>query len=109
MTPWPINISWALLSDRRSCFAGSEPALVFAPLPRDRREAIDEMFNRVFAGAPEGDDIGQLVRRYHCRVAVVTAQDGAWDNDPFATSPLFKLVDQHAGRWRIYRALDEAG
>ena len=30
MTLWPVNISWALLSDRRSCFAGRELALVYA-------------------------------------------------------------------------------
>jgi hypothetical protein len=107
MTAWPINISWALLSDRRSCFAGSESALVFAPLSRQRREAIDQMFSRVFAGAPGADDIGDLVRRYHCRVAVVTAQDGAWNNDPFAASALYDLVDERAGRWRIYRAREQ--
>jgi hypothetical protein len=33
VTPWPINISWALLADRSSCFAGIDLALAFAPLP----------------------------------------------------------------------------
>ena len=32
MTPWPVNISWALLADRRSCYAGSELAIPFAPI-----------------------------------------------------------------------------
>ena len=34
MTPWPVNISWALLSNRRSCYAGYDLALPFIPLPR---------------------------------------------------------------------------
>ncbi len=51
VTPWPVNISWALLADRSSCFAGREMALAFAPLPPPRREAIDTQFIRVFAGA----------------------------------------------------------
>ena len=50
LTPWPANMSWALLADRSSCFAGREMALAFAPLPPDRREAIDAQFIRVFAG-----------------------------------------------------------
>ncbi len=36
MTPWPVNISWALLSNRRSCYAGYDLALPFIPLPRQR-------------------------------------------------------------------------
>ena len=34
LTPWPVNISWALFADRRSCFAGSELALLTS-LPRN--------------------------------------------------------------------------
>ena len=30
-TPWPVNISWALLANRRSCFAGRELALAYVP------------------------------------------------------------------------------
>ena len=32
LTPWPVNISWALLANRSSCFAGREMAIAFAPL-----------------------------------------------------------------------------
>ena len=34
LTPWPVNISWALLADRSSCFAGREIAIALAPLFR---------------------------------------------------------------------------
>ena len=54
LTPWPANMSWALLADRSSCFAGRELALAFAPLPPDRREAINAQFIRVFAGTGHG-------------------------------------------------------
>ena len=50
MTLWPVDISWALLADRRSCYAGRELALVYASLPRPRLDEIDAQFIRVFAG-----------------------------------------------------------
>jgi hypothetical protein len=102
LTPWPVNLSWALLSDRRSCFAGRELTLAYTALPRVRREEIDAQFIRVFAGDASSGDIEELATRYDCRVVVVTAQDGAWRKDPFSTSALYRLVEDDA-RWRIYR------
>lgn len=104
MTGWPVNISWALLADRSSCFAGSELALAFAPVPTARREAINDRFVRVFAGDASDDDLAVMVERFGCRVAVVTPRDGAWERDPFAGSRRFGLADEAPGRWRIYRA-----
>ncbi len=63
VTPWPINISWALLANRSSCFAGRDMALAFAPLPPDRREAINAQFIRVFAGQGTPEDISPRWRR----------------------------------------------
>jgi hypothetical protein len=103
MTPWSVNISWALLADRRSCYAGSELALPFAPLSRQRKQDVDAQFARVFAGTPEEGDIEQLATRYHCDLAVVTAQDGAWTQDPFAASQFYHLVENSPGAWRIYK------
>jgi hypothetical protein len=102
LTPWPVNLSWALLSDRRSCFAGRELTLAYTALPRARREEIDAQFIRVFAGDASSQDIEELAARYDCRVVVVTAQDGAWRKDPFSTSARYRLVEDDA-RWRIYR------
>ena len=102
VTPWPVNLSWALLSDRRSCFAGRELTLAYTALPRARREEIDTQFIRVFAGDASSRDVEELATRYDCRVVVVTAQDGAWRKDPFAASALYRLVEDDA-RWRIYR------
>ena len=102
LTPWPVNLSWALLSDRRSCFAGRELTLAYTALPRARREEIDAQFMRVFAGDASSQDIEALATRYDCRVVVVTAQDGAWRKDPFSTSGRYRLVEDDA-RWRIYR------
>ncbi len=103
MTPWPGNISWALLANRRSCFAGDQLLLAFAPLPAARREEIEQQFVRVFAGNGTADDLRALSGRYDCTLAVVTAQDSAWSNDPFASSPFYELVESREGEWRIYR------
>jgi hypothetical protein len=103
MTPWPANISWALLGDRRSCYAGNELAVPFAPIPAAARFATEARFARVFAGAPTNDDIRELADRYGCDVVVVTARDGAWKRDPFASSDLYRLVETEPDRWRIYR------
>ena len=103
LTPWPVNISWALLADRRSCYAGAELALPFAPLSTARRNAVEAQFIRIFEGKPQPGDIAQLVERYRCDLIVVTAQDGAWANDPFAPGPFYRLAEMKPGAWRIYR------
>lgn len=104
MTPWPVNISWALLADRRSCFAGNELAIAFAPLSPARRDAISDQFLRVFAGEGTAEDVRALAGTYGCDVVLVTAGDGAWARDPFADSPLYRLAEAEPGAWRIYVA-----
>jgi hypothetical protein len=102
LTPWPVNISWALLADRSSCFAGRELALAFAPLPPARLAAINAQFVRVFAGEATPDDVREMATKYDCEIVVVVPQDKAWDNDPFAASSDYRLVETREGRWRIY-------
>jgi hypothetical protein len=104
LAPWPIALSWALLADRRSCFAGDELALAFSALPADARARAAALFDRVFAGAASDGDLDALVRDFGCTIVVLTPQDGAWSRDPFADSPLFTRVEEADGRWRIYRA-----
>ena len=107
ITPWPGNVSWALLANRRSCYAGREFALIFSALPQSRRDAIDALFTRVFAGEGTSDDVRELAMSYDCRVVVVTPADGAWARDPFGASPSYRLVESVTERWRIYRAVDQ--
>jgi hypothetical protein len=102
LTPWPVNLSWALLANRSSCFAGRELALAFAPLPAARREAINKQFIRIFDGEGTSEDVREMVRTYGCDVVVVVPQDKAWNNDPFAPSPDYRLSESREGRWRIY-------
>jgi hypothetical protein len=102
LTPWPANMSWALLADRSSCFAGRELALAFAPLPDRTREAINAQFIRVFAGEGTTQDIGDVVKKYGCDAVVITPQDKVWSNDPLASDPDFHLAENRDGRWRIY-------
>lgn len=104
MTPWPVNISWALLSERRSCYAGGDLAVPFIAKPRPALVEIDRLFARVFAGHPEQGDLQDMVFKLDCRVVVVNPGDGAWSTDPFAHNPLFRLVDQRENGWRIYRS-----
>ena len=105
LTPWPANISWALLANRSSCFAGRELALALAPLSDDRREAINAQFIRVFAGEGTPEDLSDMAKKYACDVVVVVPQDKAWTNDPFASSPDYRLAENRDGRWRIYVAV----
>jgi hypothetical protein len=105
LTPWPANMSWALLANRSSCFAGRELALALAPLSKDMLETINAQFIRVFAGQGTPADIGDMAKKYACDVVVIVPQDGAWTNDPFAASPDYRLAESRDGRWRIYVAV----
>jgi hypothetical protein len=102
VTSWPVNISWALLANRSSCFAGRELAIPFAPLPPARVDAINAQFIRVFGGQGTEQDVDDMARHYGCDVVVVTAEDGAWSNDPFAAGPDYRLAETREGEWRIY-------
>ena len=102
LTPWPANMSWALLANRSSCFAGRELALALAPLSKDMLETINAKFIRVFAGEGTLADVGDMAKKYACDVVVVVPQDKAWNNDPFASSPDYRLAENRDGRWRIY-------
>ena len=102
-TAWGVNISWALLADRRSCYAGLALIGPFSAQSHARQEEIDAQFARVFAGQAKAGDVEQLATYYHCATAVVVPTDGAWASDPFAASPFYRLVEGTAD-WRIYRA-----
>lgn len=108
LTPWPINLSWALLSRRRSCFGGKEMALAFAPLSPAEREGAAALLGRVFDGTGTMEDVAALLGTFGCGAIVLTAEDGAWTADPFAASPLYRLAQEEDGRWRIYLAADGA-
>jgi hypothetical protein len=102
MTGWPVNISWALMANRASCFAGRELTSPFVAMPQARSMELEQQFERIFAGQPQAGDLRDLATRYNCRLVVLTAQDGAWIADPFAASPLFQLVESNE-KWRLYR------
>lgn len=101
-TPWPVNISWALLGNRRSCYAGDDLAIAFAAAPAASRAATMGLFDRVFAGTAQLGDMRALADRYGCDVIVLTPQDGAWTNDPFASGGVYRPVET-GSEWRIYR------
>jgi hypothetical protein len=105
---WPVNISWALFADRRSCFAGTALAEAYVAIPRAEIEGLEALFDRVFAGAGSDEEISSLARRYQCQVIVVTPADGVWAQDGFGRSADYRLFDERPGWWRIYRATDSA-
>jgi hypothetical protein len=104
MVRWPVNISWALLSNRRSCFAGWDLARAYVALPGEKIDELETLFERIFGGGGTPEDIRALATRYDCRLVVVTPSDGAWGRDGFAESAAYRLVEEKAGVWRIYAA-----
>jgi hypothetical protein len=104
VTPWNVNIGWALMANRRSCFANVALVGPLAALPLAESNRISDQFIRTFDGRGQNSDVEDLVKLYKCSVAVVTPEDGAWKNDPFAASPLYRLVDGGAA-WRIYKVV----
>ena len=102
LTPWPVNIGWALLADRRSCYAGWELTQVYTAVPHQKLWTIDDTFKQIFAGRGSPAQVHALATTFDCSVAVVTKDDGAWLNDPFRDSPDFVLVREQPNAWRIY-------
>lgn len=103
MTPWPANIGWALLADRRSCYAGWEFARPFAQLPPAEVDRLDRDVRAVFEGGSEGDAARGLLLRLGCRFVLATAADGAWKARTFDRIQDLKLIDEAPGEWRLYR------
>jgi hypothetical protein len=103
ITPWPINISWALLANRRSCYAGPDFALPFAPVTRERRAEIDEQFILLFSGKLSRSDVDQMATEFDCSIVAVTPEDGAWTTGPLASDFPYNLLESKPDAWRIYR------
>ena len=102
VTPWPINISWALLSDRRSCYAAWEFTRALAPVSLEAANAMQGQFRATFDGAAPADEMFRLFETHDCRLIVLTASDGAWASDPFARDERYALARERPGRWRLY-------
>ena len=67
-----------------------------------RRAETDAEFLRVFDGQGTPNDVHDLATKYGCDVVVLVPQDKAWDHDPFAAGPDYRLAETREGRWRIY-------
>ena len=101
-TPWPVNIAWALLSDRPSCYSQWETVLAYGALTRRQLDDANARVERVFDGHAEPGDVAILASRYGCHAVLLTPADGAWQDDPFAASPDYAPA-AHAAQWRIYK------
>ncbi len=100
-TPWPVNLPWALWSDRPSCYAGWSAVLAYGAIARPGLIEVQDRVARLFAGTPAPGDADDLARRDGCAVVLVTPRDAAWSADPFAGSTTWRLADLGAA-WRIY-------
>ena len=56
----------------------------------------------MFDGEGTPNDVHDLATKYGCDVVVLVPQDKAWDHDPFAAGPDYRLAEARDGRWRIY-------
>ncbi len=106
LTRWPVNISWALLAERRSCYASWDLVRPYVALPAAEVDRLEQLFERIFDGTASPDEVHLLARRYDCRVLALTPSDGAWTHDIIAASPDYRLVEEEPGKWRIYRAVE---
>jgi len=101
-TPWPVNIGWALLSDRPSCFSGWATVIAYGAIPERFLLDINARFARLFDGTAQPGDVQILAGQYDCAVIALSKDDGAWSHDPFATSAEYRLM-QAGDSWRIYK------
>jgi hypothetical protein len=99
---WPVNPAWALLADRPSCYAGKQSVVAYGVMTRAQLAAVDERFARVFSGHAMPDDIPTMASLDDCRFALVTAADGAWSANGFASSPDYGLAAS-GDNWRLYK------
>jgi hypothetical protein len=76
------------------------------PLPHSQRRNIERQFVRLFTGEMPPEDVSALLSRYRCDAVVLTAQDGAWERDPFPAAG-YRLAES-TGAWRIYLRVDVA-
>jgi hypothetical protein len=100
-TPWPVNIAWATLSDRLSCFAGWETMIAYGPLATPQLIAANDLFARVFDGRAAPGDVHALAADFDCAASVVVRSDGAWARDPFTVGPDYRLAESGAD-FRVY-------
>jgi hypothetical protein len=101
MTIWPVNISWALLSGRRSCYAGPDLALPFSSLTIAGQAVAEQRFRRLFAGTADADDLRRIAEDHDCKVIALTPEDEAFARSGPQLGP-FRLVES-APRWKLYR------
>lgn len=100
-TAWPVNIGWATLSDRKTCYANWGSVVAYGALSHAELDRTEDAFRHVFAGSPQQGDLA-LVRGAGCVAYLVTGADGAWAHDPFAAAPGCRLAASGEA-WRLYR------
>jgi hypothetical protein len=101
VTLWAVNIGWALLSDRPSCYAGWETVLAYGAMPRAQLLAMNGRSRRLFAGVPVAEDVNDLRDKDHCDAVLVTSRDPAWGRPFWNNRALFKPLSVTPA-WSLY-------
>ena len=109
LTPWPVNIGWALLADAPSCAAATDLIWTFVQIPRERAEDVMLPLERLFAGIAATDDIAFIFGALRCRIVVLTPADAAWATNALANVPGLTLLEEEPQAWRIYRWVPGSG
>jgi hypothetical protein len=102
VTPWAVNIGWALLSDRPSCYAGWETVLAYGAMSRAQLLAMNGRSRRVFAGVPVDGDLRNLRDLDHCAAVLVTSRDPAWRQPFWSDNAMFEPVISRSD-WMLLR------
>lgn len=105
LTPWPGNISWAMLSNRDTCTPPFAYLAAFAP-QADKAElgSIYDFMLKIFNGAPQAADFQTLRDRFLCKTILVVPSDALWTSKVLAASGYYHQVEDNPGKWTIYRA-----
>lgn len=100
----PANISWATLSQRRNCATTLRLLRSYAAqLTPDQASEVYNFFVDAFRGEATEGQLRVMKEKYLCKTLVVTARDGLWNKPVLHNSPVYQLVSEKKGEWRIYR------
>jgi hypothetical protein len=93
LTPWPINISAALFSDRRSAILDPVWGWIYAHRaePRARQVTIN-LVGQVFSANPSAESVAALRDLLHVKVLLLDPADPVWPGTAIAATGRYRQV-----------------
>lgn len=101
--PWNVNIGWATMARRKSCFMGENYATSLGGIESDEiRNSLLKKLRSLYDGLASSDDIHHLMTILHCDVIAVSPVDKLWQLNPDKALPGLTLYS--SGKyWRFYK------